>query len=189
MKEFYTLSALFLGLATLTRFNLLFSAVIFMFLLALYKKRVFPFAIVFFSVFSLLGVRNWLACGELKFLPQIQSLLQGTYPEGFSYSFLLKRILFSLGFLNLLNADYRFRPHWLIAWAAYFAYLCFNKHKRLSLWEATTHSYIISYYGLLIFIAQVANYGFRMFIPAICFVPIFPLLRNGLQFHKKNSDL
>ncbi len=63
-------------------------------------------------------------------------------------------------------------------WLGYFVYLFLRlkERKRMELWEVAIHLFIISYYGTLILIGNIENYGFRMLIPAVNFVLLFSFL-------------
>lgn len=83
-------------------------------------------------------------------------------------SYYLKKIAFCLGFLPVLEPDYQYRPHWMLMWAGCFVYLwCrFRDRLKLQTWELTVLLFIPCYYGVLVLVPPVGNYGFRMLIPA-----------------------
>lgn len=90
----------------------------------------------------------------------------------------IKNIIFSLGFCSVLSPSYRWRPHWMVMWIGYFLYLFlrFRKRRPMELWEAAAHLYILFYYGSVILLTNIHNYGFRFLAPAINFVLIFLFL-------------
>lgn len=161
----------------------------------------------------LLALRNYIIADKWHFLPtgNISSLnfLYYSFPipeldnaslpgrldmlkfmiqnPGIFLNYLTKKILFCFGFLPLLDADYKMRPHWMVMWFGYFTYifLFFKRKWKLSLPEITANLYILTYLGSLVIAAQVHNYGFRMLIPATGFVLVFPFLAFDKLFRKK----
>jgi hypothetical protein len=81
-------------------------------------------------------------------------------------AFYLRRALFSVGFLFLLDPAYRFRPHWLMAWLGLAAF-CVLKIRSLELWELLLLTFVVVYLVPLIAVADLPNYGFRMIFPVV----------------------
>jgi len=94
------------------------------------------------------------------------------------FSHYLKKILFSFGFMPIIDYHYRFRPHWMLMWIGYFTYLFFRirSREKLKMWETAVHLYIFCYYSTLIISAPIDNYGFRMLVPGTNFVLLFSFL-------------
>ena len=92
-----------------------------------------------------------------------------------------KKILFCLGFLQYFEPAYRWRPHWILMWIGYFAYLFIHWKRRagFEMWEIALNIYILSYYCLLVIAAMIGNYGFRYLIPAVPF--LLPLSFKALD--------
>lgn len=83
-------------------------------------------------------------------------------------SYYLKKIAFCLGFLPVCQPAYQYRPHWMLMWAGCAVYLWrrLRDSMKLLTWELTVLWFLPCYYGVLVLTAPVANYGFRMLIPA-----------------------
>lgn len=92
--------------------------------------------------------------------------------------FYFKKILFCLGYLPILTSAYALRLRWVVMWIGYAVYLFLRirSRERYEMWEVATHLYIFCYYGSLIMTTSIHNYGFRMLLPAIPFVLVFPFL-------------
>jgi len=87
----------------------------------------------------------------------------------------VKNILFCFGFAPLLDEDFRLRPHWILMWIGYFAYLISRiiKKARMEIWEAAIHLYLALYIISLVAVARVQSYGFRYMLPLTNFVLFF----------------
>ena len=94
------------------------------------------------------------------------------------FGYYVKKTLFCFGFLPLLDEAFRLRPHWMLMWIGYFAYIfiCKRARQKMEMWEITVHLFLLCFYIPLIIFAPIHNYGFRMLIPAPSFVLIFSFL-------------
>lgn len=97
---------------------------------------------------------------------------------GIFFWYYFKKILFCLGYLPILTSAYALRLRWVIMWIGYAVYwfLRIRSREKYELWEVALHLYIFCYYGTLIMTTAIHNYGFRMLLPAIPFVLVFPFL-------------
>ncbi len=184
----YLFSSFFLGISVLTRPNIFPFAIVFLVYLmyCIFKKKItyfqfLLFSIIFCSILFLLALRNYLVSGEISFLPvdgnfrdymiRNNHISPLHHPLQFCY-FYIKKTLFCFGFLPVLKYSYTIRPHWILMWVGYFIYLFFlliNKLK-LNSFLVSVHLYIILFFGVLILIAPIEAYGFRLLIPGIFFV-------------------
>jgi len=98
-------------------------------------------------------------------------------PHAF-FAFYFKKILFCLGYLPALSSAYAMRLRWALVWAGYFIYLFLHvkDRRRWELWEVAVHLYLLFFYGSLIMLTYIHNYGFRMLLPGIFFVPVFAFI-------------
>ncbi len=79
-----------------------------------------------------------------------------------------RRVLFTMGATRVLAPRYSVRPHWLLMWAGFFAFLGIVLIRRkIEFWQAMLVSFIILYLGPLVAVAVINNYGYRMIVPAI----------------------
>jgi hypothetical protein len=80
-----------------------------------------------------------------------------------------RRALFTVGFLPAFEPEYKIRPHWLLAWAAFLGYLVqrLGERRAPAFWEAMSLTYLLTYVAPLVAVAAIGNYGFRMLVPAI----------------------
>lgn len=171
-------AAVLLGLSISIRPNIFPFGIILIVIMLYYflkqKKQAFLKLILFAFLLgvsmSLLMIRNRIVSGCWTFFPTsasasiINDLFQN--PD-FSLSYFGKKILFCFGFLSFLDPVYHLRFHWTIMWAGYFVYLLLRIRMNLKfeIWEIASHLFIISYIGLMILIAPIYMYGFRMLIP------------------------
>jgi hypothetical protein len=85
-----------------------------------------------------------------------------------SIDFYGRRILFCVGLTFFELPIYWLRPHWIILWAGVFLFLWrAAKRRRLEFWEAFATTFIVTYLGPLIAVAQISNYGVRMIVPVL----------------------
>lgn len=196
-------SAVFLGLSILTRPNLFPVGIVLAIVLCFLSfkgKITFPNLILFLvlasAVISLLALRNKLVSGHFTFFP-VNSF--GFFQSYFLHPNILfedmyKKFMFCIGFLQVLYPSYHFRPHWVVMWLAYLIYwvIKLKQKEKFEVWEIISHLFILTYFGLLVFVIDtklIVVYGFRYIIPALFFVlPFvfigFDKLQNKLQ---KNS--
>ena len=214
------ISAFLMGLAILSRPNMILFGILLIFLVMPYYFKKRKAGILCFTLFisvlifttSLLAFRNYSICDRFFFIPEGAStsrpdilgignpipasvdlsliktrpfyvnLHVNNYLAGFCeymvqkpllfFGHYVKKVLFCFGFLRCLDPAYRWRPHWNLMWLGYFVYLFmrWRERERFEMWEIAVNVYILSYYGLLVLISQLQNYGFRIVIPAVPFV-------------------
>ncbi len=79
-----------------------------------------------------------------------------------------RRVLFTMGATTVLSPGYSVRPHWLLMWGGFVAFLGIALVRReLNFWQALIVTFIILYLAPLIAVAVINNYGFRMIVPVI----------------------
>ncbi|MFN9595700.1 MAG: glycosyltransferase family 39 protein [Bacteroidota bacterium] len=196
------LSSVCLSIAALTRPNI-FPFIIFLVLFIMFKKpkNWVSFILTLGLFCSLLAFRNYLCCGQTNFLPthgaventkiffQIPESIHISKADTFISSYLkymlyepvsffshfFKKTLFCMGFLPMLDDTMPYKPHWMVIWFGYFIYLFKVASNKLKIndVEKMIHVFIFTYFGTLILIAPVENYGFRMLIPGLFFVIVF----------------
>ncbi|MDP4267962.1 MAG: glycosyltransferase family 39 protein [Bacteroidota bacterium] len=184
--SFQICSAFFLVFSILTRPNIFpFGLAFIIILIAFFLKQEKPyilksilFALFFLSGMSIIAFRNYIVCGSWTFLPTYGTSSVFALTSHISLSYLLKKVLFCLGFLTTLNSEYLLRPHWVLMWIGYFIYIFLRiKDKTgFEIWELTVHLFILLYYGLSIISLQIGSYGFRIFIPVIFIVLAFSFM-------------
>jgi hypothetical protein len=170
-----------LGLTTLARTSIAVSAVgivILVFAFRGERGRVPPKATVvlaaaFVLTMFLLPLREWAAIGR----PNFDLILNnsdwvpppGEFGERFDYYG--RRVLFALGATGFVIPEFRFRPHWFLAWcgvAAYF-HAWLKLRLRPDLVESSLLVFLPCYLGAVILVATIDNYGGRMVAAAIPF--------------------
>ena len=172
-------SGLLLGIAILTRTSAVAFAVVLLVAGALWALRtrrplLVPAlaAIGFVAGMSLLPLREWAATGR----PDIDLILHtGDWvvpPTDSVGAFLLhyaRRTAFTLGFTQVLQEAYSFRPYWLVIWIGFFGYLAdlIRRRRRLELWELSLLLYLFFYLGPVIALGYPDNYGARMVVIAV----------------------
>jgi hypothetical protein len=77
---------------------------------------------------------------------------------------LASRVLFTFGIPQLMSPAYRIRPHWVVLWLAFVAYLPAKLFMRrpVQIWEAALYAYVVCYIVPVIAVADIASYGGRM---------------------------
>lgn len=196
--QFYAI--ILLGLACLTRPNILPFGFLFVVFMSRYfwQKNKFKYYLLFCILFllscSFLGIRNYLVCGSWTFLPT----------EGFSFfeklfnnpdltiNIMLRKLAFFGGIISAMEPGDWWRAHWTLIWVGFFIYL-FRKGKskiQFEHWEYSTLLFIICYYGVLLLIAEVQSYGFRYIVPVILFViPFCFIALDKLKSKKEITTL
>ena len=121
----------------------------------------------FFLGISTLGIRNYLVSGTWIFLPSEGISDSWKQLLALDFTIIYKKILFSLGFLSILNPEYFPRPHWLILILLYSYYLFIRIKKwiTISYSEIILNSFIICFYTLTILFVTIDSYGFRALLP------------------------
>ncbi|MBF0361099.1 MAG: glycosyltransferase family 39 protein [Oligoflexia bacterium] len=110
------------------------------------------------------------------------------------FGIFFKRALFCFGNTTVLVPDYKNRPHWMVMWIAYFAFLIwkFKYREKTPLWEMAFHSYIVSYYALMFIFGNVGNYGFRLLIHSVQYLLPFSFLlldKVSIKYSKNNKQI
>jgi hypothetical protein len=173
-----------LGAAILTRPNLLPLGLASAVLLATYPDpRGHPMRTVTAllggagSVVGLMVLRNYLVTGELS-AAVFTDTTDWMYPRRTGKVGLLewswgivayygRRVLFMLGWLPILEPTYRVRPHWLGMWAGVAAFAATTWRRPVAFWEAALMVSLVFYLAPLVAVGHIANYGFRMAVPAV----------------------
>lgn len=170
-------SAVFMGLSILTRPNIFPFGVILLAIISFYfwkqkqntLRNILLFASVLLASSSFLLIRNHLVCGSWTFLPTEGITFSQNFfnDDGPSITLYFKKILFFFGILSPLEPNYSWRPHWTMMWIGFFTYLYFRlrSKQKFDIWEVTLLLFILIYFGVLLLIAQVDSYGFRLIIP------------------------
>lgn len=74
-----------------------------------------------------------------------------------------RRAVFTLGFTTAQEPGYRWRPHWMVLWAGFFAWAAWRlRRPRLGLREIAVLLVILTYLGPVIAFSYPSNYGARM---------------------------
>jgi 4-amino-4-deoxy-L-arabinose transferase-like glycosyltransferase len=194
------LSAVFLGMSVLSRPNIFPFAIVLILILIIYSikekritiKELFLYLITFSLSMSLLCIRNHVIVGNWMFLPS-EGISFGKKAIGLannSLSYYIKKAAFCFGILTPVDANYRWRPHWILMWCGFFIYCFFRikENRKPAFWEAVMLAYIFCYYGLMILVApQIGCYGFRQLIPATFIVLGFSIM--GYDRLLKNARL
>ena len=95
-----------------------------------------------------------------------------------------RRVLYMMGWLSAVEPTYRLRPHWLLMWTGVAAFGVTMCRRPVGWWEAVVVVSVIVYVGPLLAVAQIENYGFRMFVPV---VPLALLLAvRGIECWRSN---
>ncbi len=192
------LSGLYLGISVLTRPNILpFSCILLtlILLLCLLNNAIFKnYWLIFLSYFliiSLLPLRNYLVTGNLSIMPVDGNFFDYMSRENiislsdspFQYfGYYIKKVIYCFGFLPILEPAYNYRPHWMVMWVGFSIYVifCLLKPRQIKKFELSLLIFIFSYFIILILIAPVNVYGFRMQVPAM-----FIVLGVGLMGYER----
>ena len=176
----YLLSALFLGLTVLTRPTVYPFLIVLLIglLLSVIVRKISTVSFIGFVtagvlIIALLPLRNYFVTGNFKWLPTNGSFLEymnlanpETIQNDTSAFFLyyVKKFLFCIGLLPLLEPLFQVRPHWLILWLGIVIYMI--KYFRVSF---SYHTYallfIVMVMAVIVLIAPIQSYGFRMLLP------------------------
>jgi hypothetical protein len=81
----------------------------------------------------------------------------------------VRRILFIVGFLPLSHPDLRYRPHWMVMWAALGVGLAWRlaRGPRPSRMLELLLIWLAAYLVPLVVISSIHNYGFRYVVPGV----------------------
>jgi hypothetical protein len=194
IKTLYFVTGLFLGISVLIRpnifpFSLVFLSLVLMFIIFNKSQLLSYFYLIasYLIIMSLLPLRNYFVTGELSVLPvdgdfidYIKRENNLSFTEDFiNYmSFYYKKIIYIFGFLNNLESEFNDRPHWMIMWLGYFIYI-FSSIKRIVKernFEIFIHVFIFMFYLIIVLIAPITDYGFRIIIPLLFLVLGFSII-------------
>lgn len=185
---YFLLAGLFLGVSALTRPTLIpfciFLIVSIPFVIKskqIKASNVFWFLMVAAGIILLLPIRNYLVTGSIALLPvngSFSEYMNIANPLSFAdapmafLGYYFKKILFSLGFLPILEPLFQYRPHWMLMWLGYILYLIyfFKRKSEFKLWNFYTHVMILIFYSVVILVAPIQSYGFRMIVPVLFLV-------------------
>jgi hypothetical protein len=81
----------------------------------------------------------------------------------------IRKILFLGGFLPVVVPEFRYRPHWMLMWAAFVVALGwrFRQGARLGPMIEILLIWLVAFLGPVIAIAEIGNYGFRYVVPGV----------------------
>jgi hypothetical protein len=183
------------GAADPLRFNLLpFAAIALAFLLA---RRVpsagrgAKLALVagFVLVFALYPLRQYLVAGHWALLPENWLLAfrnqDGSLADQLRTSWtgplrtiVLPNLAFMLGYPKLVAPSYALRPHWLVLWAAYAAWLATRRPVAAKPAVVLVHAYLVTNVAVMAANAYLGSYGYRYMLPLVFVLALF--LPGGL---------
>jgi 4-amino-4-deoxy-L-arabinose transferase-like glycosyltransferase len=185
---YFLLAGLLLGVSALTRPTLfpfcIFLVISLPFVLKskqIKSNNVFGFLILAVGTILLLPLRNYLVTGTIALLPvngSFSDYMNIANPLSFSETpmdflgYYFKKVLFCLGFLPILEPLFQYRPHWMLMWLGYVFYLIyfFKRKSEFKLWNFYTHVLILIFYSVVILVAPIQSYGFRMIVPVLFLV-------------------
>ena len=193
-KTLYFITGLFLGISVLIRpnifpFSLVFLSLVLMFII-LNKTQLLSYFYLtasYLIIMSLLPLRNYFVTGELAFLPvdgNFLDYIKRENPISFTENFLnflqfyYNKIIYIFGFLPNLEPKFNYRPHWMIMWLGYFIYI-YSAIKRIvkeRSFEIFIHVFIFMFYFIILLIAPITDYGFRIIIPSLFLVLGFSII-------------
>jgi hypothetical protein len=103
-------------------------------------------------------------------LPVVRLILHGFArdPTGTTLAY-TRRVLFVAGFLPLVRPEFRYRPHWMVMWAAFVAALVWRlvRGPRPGPMLEVLLIWLVLYLGPLVAISSIWNYGYRYVVPAV----------------------
>lgn len=145
-------------------------------LLLLYRKRdrraLVNGAIVIAGLLLMAALILWrdhLAAGSLD-LHVVTTRQDWLHPSSFgdAFPFYGRRILYLLGYMHALIPEYGSYQHWFAAWAGVLLLVgwCLRKRQIDDL-DLAALVFLVAYYGPLIAVADITNYGIRMLTPGM----------------------
>ena len=193
-KTLYFITGLFLGISVLIRpnifpFSLVFLSLVLMFII-LNKTQLLSYFYLtasYLIIMSLLPLRYYFVTGELAFLPvdgNFLDYIKRENPISFTENFLnflqfyYNKIIYIFGFLPNLEPKFNYRPHWMIMWLGYFIYI-YSAIKIIvkeRSFEIFIHVFIFMFYFIILLIAPITDYGFRIIIPSLFLVLGFSII-------------
>jgi hypothetical protein len=80
-----------------------------------------------------------------------------------------QRVLYTAGFLPLLESAYRPRPHWMVMWAVFLGALTWRLARGLEVppMVVLLLIWLVAFLGPVIAVTLITNYGFRYVVPAV----------------------
>jgi len=175
------IAGVLLGLTVLSRTSILASAIGIIVLAFLYRdwrgkipvRLAMIFTVGFAIAMLLLPWREYAATGRANFDLILNHSDFVPSPEGLGAKagYFSRRVLFTLGATGALTPEFRFRPHWLLAWCGVAAYLFTHVRSRVrpDVTESAILIFLPLYLGAVILVATVDNYGGRMVSASIPF--------------------
>lgn len=201
------ITGLLLGISVLIRpnifpFSLVFLTLLLMFIISNKTKLLAYFYLItsYLVIMALLPLRNYFVTGEMSFLPvdgsfidyiKRENTLSFTEDSINYFRFYYKKIIYIFGFLHNLEPAYSYRPHWMIMWLGYFIYI-FSSIKRIvkeSNFEIFIHVFIFMFYLIIVLIAPITDYGFRIIIPLLFLVLGFSIIGYKKLYYFLKSRL
>lgn len=163
------------------------------------RLQFFAFLSLTTLLFSMLFLRNYAAVGEIQFLPvdgRFTDLFFTYNPYDYQndtlYFFLHypKKILFIFGYLPILNESFSIRPHWFVLYGGFVIFLYFFLRKRIKMdvFQKCVLLFCFLFFGTLIGVGEIQNYGFRLIIPVICWVLPFSFLGFQYLWHRFKKE-
>lgn len=182
-----------LGLAVLARFNLLPFAAVAVAYVVLYRGRTgtgsaaaarIAFAGAFAATFGLFPLREYIAAGTWALVPIGASLTYAGQPgsilerfqEGWTApltSVVLPNIAFILGYPKFAAPVYSIRPHWLLLWLAYAAWVWSHRQERSSGIIWLLHAYVLTYLAVMLPNGFIWGYGYRYLLLLVFVLCVF----------------
>jgi hypothetical protein len=118
---------------------------------------------------GLIVLRDHVAGGALG-LQVLTSTYDWQHPStaAGAFGFYSRRMLYVLGDLPALVTDFPMWTHWYAAWAGLLLFVAQSiRQKRMEEFDQAALLFVAVYYGPLIAVAQIENYGIRMLMPAM----------------------
>ena len=160
-------------------------------------KRAIPDLVILYATVNLMGLRNFIVCGQWEVLPAIpwSAAAAGHWPY-FGYIFeepitlakaLLERTLLALGYTKLSVTWIGIRFHWILMWFGVLAGVIYSIRKRIALtgMEQMILIYLVTVIGPIVAIAHMTRYGIIFLAPGILpgFGLLFLLMRKIAEPH------
>jgi hypothetical protein len=92
-----------------------------------------------------------------------------------------RRMAYVIGLPRYIEPDYRIRPHWLVMWAGFAAYIVHLARRTPAFWELLILALCASYLLPLFIVGYLATYGFRMIAPAVPLVLLLAIKEADLM--------
>lgn len=175
------LALVMLVISILIRPNLIIFGYIYVIFLVYYSQKMKIYnlktLVIMIALFllgvSIIAIRNYIICNEIVFFPK----------EGIDYanqvhnvSNYLKKTLYCFGYLTIYMPEYKVRPHWVIMWFGILIYLTIIIKNNIKTDNLSNITFLFTsvYYVTSIIFVKVGSYGYRIFLPVILIVLIYP---------------